>query len=331
MIVGGIAVDYDSSFLWGGGEWTVVEGDEYETAFFDKKPKFLHYRPDILIMNNIELDHLDNFRDLSHLEEAFSELLGTMAPAATLIFGSESAAATGVAAKSACRSVGFGISGCEDLSASGVSYSRDGTRFDLVRRGENLGPFRLGLYGAHNLRNAVAALGACLEAGAPLETLRVALPEFSGVKRRQEVLMQKGGIVLVDDFAHHPTAIRETLEGLWQRFTPDRVIACFEPRSFTCQTNLHQAELPGAFARADLVLLGPLNAASKIPPEKRLNLAILKRDVELLGKRCETPGSPDEYIEIITSCAGPGDIIAFFSSGSFMGLPQKLSELLSGR
>jgi UDP-N-acetylmuramate: L-alanyl-gamma-D-glutamyl-meso-diaminopimelate ligase len=222
----------------------------------------------------------------------------------------------------------FGLSGAEDWTVTEVEWSPLATRFNLLRRGEDMGPFQSPLYGAHNLRDAVAALAACLGTGADIEDLRSALPGFGGVKRRQEVVFSGGGVVVVDDFAHHPTALRETIHGLRQRFAPARLVACFEPRSFTCQTRLHQDALPEAFEEADWILLGPVAYSSKISAEDRLDLGAVADRLALQGKQAQVVGEPEEILRRLRGALGPGDLVAFFSSGAFHGLPQRLARTL---
>lgn len=328
MIVGGVARDFDSSFLAGRGEWCVLEGDEYETAFFDKGPKFLHYRPDLLLLNNIEMDHLDNFPDLAHLETAFVRLFGAVPEGGLVVAGVESEPVRRLLPQAGRAVLTFGLSGEEDATARGFAFSRAGTSFRFFLKGEDLGPFMSPLHGHHNLRNCLGALAACLQAGAPLESLREALPSFGSVKRRQEVVWDGGGVVVVDDFAHHPTAVLETLKGLVQRFEPTRVIVCFEPRSYTCQTNLHQEALPPAFAPADLVLMGPLKAHPKIPPEHRLDLVRIKHALEKAGKKVMLPADAEEYLDLLQQEIRAGDLVAFFSSGNFSNLPERLGARL---
>jgi UDP-N-acetylmuramate: L-alanyl-gamma-D-glutamyl-meso-diaminopimelate ligase len=328
MIVGGVAKDFDSSFLWGGGRWTVIEGDEYETAFFDKGPKFLHYAPSLLILGNIEMDHLDNFKDLGALETAFVRLFGAVRENGVVMAGTESPSVAKLLPLCSTPVETFGLSGGEDWTVTEVEWSPLATRFRLLRRGEDLGSFQSPLYGAHNLRDAVAALAACLRTGANVEDLRRALPGFGGVKRRQEVVFSGGGVVVVDDFAHHPTALKETIRGLRQRFAPGRLVACFEPRSFTCQTRLHQEALPGAFAEADWILLGPVAYASRIAAADRLDLGAVVDRLVSQGNRAQMVGGPEEIIRLLSCALCPGDLVAFFSSGAFHGLPQRLAAWL---
>jgi len=325
MLVGGIARDFDSSFLWGGGQTTVVEGDEYETAFFDKGPKFLHYRPDILILNNIELDHLDNFDSLESLEAAFERLCGIVRDGGVVLCGIESEPVAGMVPRIGAETLPYGLRGSEALTASDVRYENSGTHFRLLLDGRDMGPFRSPLYGAHNLRNTLAALGACRRAGAAWNDLRKALPAFRGVKRRQELLADGSGVTVVDDFAHHPTALRETLAALIQRFEPKRAVACFEPRSFTCQTDEHQEALPGAFEAADVVLIGPLKPHPKIPEHRRLDLSRVAARIEAAGKTAAVMEDREAYLAWFDRNLLEGDLVAFFSSGAFLGLPHALA------
>lgn len=331
MIVGGIAKDFDASFLWGGGEWTVLEGDEYETAFFDKGPKFLHYAPDLLVLNNVELDHLDNFRDMAALEHAFVRLFGFVREGGAVLAGTECPVVRKLAGSAGRRAVSFGLAGSEDWYASDATFASEGTRFRLYRRGRNLGVFESRLYGAHNLRNVLAALAACQETGVDVEALREALPRFSGVRRRQEVVLDERGWTVVDDFAHHPTAIRETLKALKQRFPGRRLVACFEPRSFTCQTKLHEVAYRQAFHLADVVLLAEVRHAAKIPEAERLDLGNVRNNLEGLGKHAEVLAAPEGFADWFSRNLRPGDLTAFFSSGSFHDLPARLAGILRDR
>lgn len=330
-LVGGIVKGWESSFRWAGGEWTVVEGDEYETAFFDKGPKFLHYEPSLLVLTNIEMDHLDNFRDLAGLETAFVRLFGVVREDGLVLAGNESPSVARLLPQAGRKVQTFGLSGGQDWSATEVAYGEEGTRFQLLHRGRRVGSFRSPLFGPHNLRNAVAALAAALEAGAEAARLAEGLRGFPGVRRRQEVLYAGDRWVVVDDFAHHPTALRETLKALRQRFPGRPLTAFFEPRSYTCQTNLHQEALPEALAGADEVILGPLPEGSRIAPEGRLDLRRVAGDLAALGRKARWIRSYEEGGDILRSGALAGGVVAFFSSGAFGGLPALAAAELGRR
>jgi UDP-N-acetylmuramate: L-alanyl-gamma-D-glutamyl-meso-diaminopimelate ligase len=328
MILGGISKNYMSSYLWGGGDWTIVEGDEYETSFFDKGPKFLHYDPKVLLLNNIEMDHLDNFKNEEDLISAFEKLLSVMRNDSRICAGIESPAVAPLLSRSGRNYESFGISGAETWSASNIRYRREGTFFRLKYKGKDRGHFMSPIYGAHNLRNVVGAIAASSAAEIPLDSIREILPYFQSVKRRQEIVIQTNGVTVVDDFAHHPTAIYETIKGLRQRFNPTRVIACFEPRSYTCQTKLHEPRMPQAFLYANTVLLGPFPQGSKIPEENRLNLENIAEALRALGKEVLICKGESDYIDFLKANVKDGDLVGFFSSGSFFDLPAKLAEII---
>ena len=329
VLVGGIVKNWDASFRWGGGDWTVLEGDEYETAFFDKGPKFLHYEPSLLILNNIEMDHLDNFADLEALEGAFVRLFGVVKEDGLVLAGVESPSVSRLLPFLGRSKATFGIGGGEDWSVSEVVYEEAGTRFRLLHKRNGVGEFRSPLYGAHNLRNTVAALAACLEAGAETAALQAALAAFPGVRRRQEILHLGPRWVVVDDFAHHPTAILETLKSLRQRFPGRPITACYEPRSFTCQTSLHQETLPAALAMADRCFIGPVKVSSKIPEGRRLDVAAVARALEASGKEAGVLATLGAYEEaFLDGDLPPRGLVAFFSSGAFGGIPARLARRL---
>jgi len=329
MILGGISKNYMTSYLWGGGDWTVIEGDEYETAFFDKGPKFLHYDPKILLLNNIEMDHLDNFRNESELIAAFRRLLGVMRRDSVICGGTESMPVADLLFESDMDHESFGISGSENWSASNIRYRREGTFFRLIHKGKDAGHFLSPMYGAHNLRNVVGAIAASSAAEIPIDTIREILPYFQGVKRRQEIVIQKNGITVADDFAHHPTAIYETIKALRQRFNPTRVIACWEPRSYTCQTKLHESRMPQAFLYANTVLLGPFPQGSKIPDEERMNLGHVAEALRALGKEALVCESETDHLDYLKRTMKEGDLVAFFSSGNFYDLPAKVAGMIA--
>ena len=328
MILGGISKNYMTSYLWGGGDWTIIEGDEYETAFFDKGPKFLHYDPRILLLNNIEMDHLDNFKNEKELITAFAKLLAVMGKESVICAGAESAPVADLMNETDLPHESFGISGSENWSASNIRYRREGTFFRLIHKGRDAGHFLSPMYGAHNLRNVIGAIAAASAADIPIDSLREILPYFQGVKRRQEIVIQKNGITVADDFAHHPTAIYETIKALRQRFNPTRFIACWEPRSYTCQTKLHEARMPQAFLYANTVLLGPFPQGSKLPDEEKMNLGHVAEALRALGKEALVCASETDHLDYLKKTMREGDLVSFFSSGNFYDLPAKTAGMI---
>jgi UDP-N-acetylmuramate: L-alanyl-gamma-D-glutamyl-meso-diaminopimelate ligase len=326
MILGGISKDYNSSSIWEDGEFTVVEGDEYETAFFDKEPKFYHYDPHFLIINNIEMDHLDNFKNEEEIYNAFKKLVNLLRKDGMIFGGTESPLVAKLLYAQQRNYESFGITGGQCWTTSNILYAKEGTYFTLLYKGREVGKFLSPLYGPHNLRNSVVALALSAQIGISFHLLREILPEFKGVKRRQEVVKEDNGIIVIDDFGHHPTAIFETIKSLRFRFNPDRVIVCWEPRSYTSQTKLNESKMPNAFLYANTVLMGPRPKNPKIPEEMRLSLENISQALNSLGKEtfiCETE---EKYFKTINSIKRKGDLIIFFSSGNFFDLPRKVAE-----
>lgn len=328
MILGGISKNYETSSLWENGEWSIVEGDEYETSFFDKNPKFYHYDPHFLIINNIELDHLDNFKNEEELYNAFENLLALLRKKGMVFGGTESPLVAKLLYSSNVKYESFGISGAQTFTALNIGYSKEGTSFKLLYKGRELGKFLSPLYGPHNLRNCLAALSVATTIGIPVKTLSEILVHFKGVKRRQEVVACKDNITVIDDFGHHPTAIFETLKSLRFRYNPDRVIACWEPKSFTSQTKVNETKMPNALLYANVVLMGPTPTNPKIPVENRLNLKNVKEALTALGKEVYICESEEEYKKNITNTLKKGDLLIFFSSSNFFDLPKKIGEMI---
>ncbi len=247
FLIGGLPVDFGRSFRLGGGPHFVAEGDEYDSAFFDKRPKFVHYLPDVAVIGNVEYDHADIYPDLAAVQTAFVRLLNVIPRRGLLVAGGESPPLREILSRAPCRVETFGIHGDADWRAVNVRPGPDAWRFSLEVRGRDRGEFALGLAGEHNVRNALAALAVAAEVGVPPEAARAALAGFRGVKRRLEVRGRARGVTVYDDFAHHPTAVRETLKAL--RATAGgggRLVAVFEPRSYTSRTGVFQED----FARA---------------------------------------------------------------------------------
>lgn len=329
VLVGGIVNKWESSFRWNGGEWTVLEGDEYETSFFDKAPKFLHYDPSLLLLNNLEMDHRDNFASIGELEAAFERLLGKVRAGGKVIAGSESPSIAKVLKAAGVDAESFGTTGDEDWTASSVEYLDPMTRLVVTHGSERVGIFESPLCGPHNARNVVGAIAACTTAGAPVEKMRKALKKFPGVKRRQQEVWSGGGLTVIDDFAHHPTAVELTIKGLKQCYPGRKIVACFEPRSYTCQTRIHQKTLVPALSLADEVYVGPFNPYAKISPAERLDPAKLIEDIRKRGVDARIIREPEEYIELFGNRPNEPTLAVFFSSGPFFNLPAKLAKMAS--
>ncbi|MEW5976699.1 MAG: UDP-N-acetylmuramate:L-alanyl-gamma-D-glutamyl-meso-diaminopimelate ligase [Acidobacteriota bacterium] len=330
FLVGGIAENFGSSFRLGKGDWFVIEGDEYDTAFFDKGPKFLHYLPEQVVFNNCEFDHADIYPDFEAVQLSFRRLINIIPSQGRLYAGWDDPAVRSLSAAAWCPVESFGLNQGAAWSARSVAYGPDATTFELVRDGASLGTVTLPLAGAFNVRNALAALVCASSLGAALEPLCRALARFRNVKRRLEVRGEAKGVTVFDDFAHHPTAIRETLAAMKARYPQQRIWAIFEPRSATSRRNVFQKEFSQAFEAADRVVLAALYAPEKLPPAERLNVPVLVEELRRQGIPAEYGGSSDEIVAMVAPRLEAGDKVVIMSNGSFDGLHDKLLRALRG-
>ena len=303
----------------------VIEGDEYDAVYWDKKPKFLDYivgDDPIVVVTSIEHDHIDIYPTEEAYDAAFANLFMTL-PAGGLAIVDGGTRALELARKHArARVVSYGLDPAFEWSGA---IAGDGA-FDLFAGGSSCGRFTLALPGEHNVRNALAAIAVCAEGlGVAPTAARASLATFEGVKRRQELLGKPGGVSVYDDFAHHPTAVDETLRALRRRHPGARITAIFEPRSATACRNLHQAAYVGAFSAADHVVLAPLGRTN-VPDGERLDVARLARE---LGAKAVACASIDAIVPDVIAHAHTGDVVAVLSNGAFGGLHQKLIEALS--
>lgn len=317
----------------------VLEGDEYDTAFFEKTPKFLHYGAEVAIITSIEHDHIDIYPTLDHYLDAFRRFIAALPESGLLVAnGSDPEVVRLVTEHARCTVSWFALG--DEPTCAGVAphwqaapaqFERDATTFDLFAGGVLAGRYVVPLAGRHNLKNAVAAVAAVAQGyGARLHELGAALARFAGVKRRQDLLGEPGGVLVYDDFAHHPTAVRETLLALKQRHPSGRLFAVFEPRSATACRNLHQQEYRTSFDSADEILLAPLGRTG-LPAHERLDLDQLAQDLTVRGKTARTYASVDAILARLEGEAAAGDVIALLSNGAFGGIHRRLLDLLGSR
>lgn len=308
----------------------VTEGDEYDSAFFDKRSKFLLYRPDIAIINNVEFDHADIFDSLDDIKKSFRLLVNLVPSSGLLVVNADDPVAMEVAAKAFCRVETFGLNGNAEWTAADITSDANNTSFTVVRNGEAIGRVRVPLFGDYNVMNALAATAAAIRAGVSFESVTRGLGTFKRPKRRMEVVGEfAGGVTLIEDFAHHPTAIRLTLGAIAERYPDRRVVACFEPRSNTTSRNIFQRELAQCFSDAAVVVLGKVNRPERYAPEERLDAARLCRELEASGKRVFAAGSEDypaDIVRFIEAKRQAGDVVVLLSNGSFSGLKELLAE-----
>ncbi len=329
MLVGGVTADFGSGFRLGSQDWFVVEGDEYDSAYFEKVPKFLSYAPRAGAITSVEYDHIDiypSFDDYKNAFRTFAELVPPPGPLA--VYGGDPVAVE-MAGHSRAEVVLYGVEG--DPLPDEVQWLAtpiSGDRFQLTIDGEARGSLDAPLSGRHNLRNILAALVLCHRAaGVALEDLARVLPKFQGVRRRQEVLGKPGGITVYDDFAHHPTAVRETLDALAALHPAGRLIAAFEPRSATACRKLHQEQYAGAFGSAGRVVIAP--PGRDLPADESLDTRLLASQLCEKGISATAPKTLEEVLLEIFEWARPGDGVVTLSNGAFGGLPKRLLETLA--
>jgi UDP-N-acetylmuramate: L-alanyl-gamma-D-glutamyl-meso-diaminopimelate ligase len=327
FLVGGVTQNYHSNFRVGAGGFFVVEGDEYDTAYFDKGPKFLHYRPRTAVFTSMEMDHADIYRDLAHYRSAF-ERFAALLPAdgfCAVCAGYPDAVAVARAGRATVETYGRAQA---DWQADEVVHRDDGAWFDLVHRGRKLLRVRLAVGGPHNVENALGAVAACHALGVGLPELAQGLSTFQGVKRRQELRGEPRGVLLVDDFAHHYPAVRETIAAVRARFPGRPVWAVFEPRSNTSRRNLHAAEYARAFAGAARAIISVPLPTDKVPANEQLDVRRLASEVTANGVPATALESVDEIVELVQREAKAGDLVLVMSNGSFGGIVDKLARAL---
>jgi UDP-N-acetylmuramate: L-alanyl-gamma-D-glutamyl-meso-diaminopimelate ligase len=333
FLVGGVPADFGRSYRLGGGRHFVVEGDEYDCAFFDKRPKFVHYQPDVAVIGNIEYDHADIYPDLPSVQKAFVHLLNLVPRRGLVVAGLETPALREILPRAHSPVETFGLGVEADWRGVDVRPGVDGWRFRLLRKGRDDGEFRLQMHGEHNLRNALAALAVANAAGVPPERARDALGSFAGVKRRLEVRGEARGVVVYDDFAHHPTAVRETLRALRALAGHDqptgRVIAVFEPRSYTSRTRVFQEEFARSFQAADSVIVASAYLPAKVPENERISEGELVRAIAELGRQARYVPTVDEIVAQLARELREGDRVVILSNGGFGGIHDKLLRALA--
>lgn len=311
----------------------VIEGDEYDSAFFDKRSKFIHYAPDILVMNNLEFDHADIFRDLEDVKRTFRHLLRIVPDNGFVLVNGEDPNIADLLPISWTRVLRVGTGADNDLRLTHFDESREGVRFALNWQGQRWAEVQMRLGGAYNARNAAMAalaVGLALNPEDPTQISLEALAHFQGVKRRQEVLHEKDDLVVIEDFGHHPTAIRDTLCSLRLRHPGYTITACFEPRSNTARTRIFQREFTQALSEADGVFIAPIHRTASLSPAQRLDVVQMARDLVDAGlKACASESSAQllaAAVEAYQQAKGRKQLFCFFSNGSFDGIMRAFVE-----
>ena len=329
FMVGGIPRNFDAGYRLGGGEAFVIEGDEYDSAFFDKTAKFLKYLPSVAVVNNLEFDHADIYRDLAELRVAFERFVRLVPGNGRLILGADDPEASRLGLNARCPVETFGLDESADWRATNLETSAGRTSFDLVQSGSLVTRVELPLLGAFNVRNALATIAAGSAMGVdPAGTAR-ALAGFAGVRRRLEVRGVVRGVTVYDDFAHHPSAVRAALAGVRAAAETGRIWALFEPRSATACRRVFQEPFADALGQADEVIIGAVFRAS-IPDDERLSETQLAADLVAGGTRARHLSDVSETVSVVAAEARPGDHIVVMSNGAFGGIHQRLLDRLAG-
>jgi len=327
FLVGGEMRNLRRGYRLGKGPHFVLEGDEYNAAFFDRGPKFLHYQPWHLFVGNIEYDHADLFPDLAAVVEAFRKVVALVPPEGIVVINGDDPRVVEVAGQARARVARVSLSDpTADFAAADVAFSPEGTQFLLVEAGQPVERLFSPLYGLHNVANALGAIALVRGLGlSPAEIAR-SLLRFQGVKRRLEVAGEKNNILIVDDFAHHPTAVAGTLSAARMRWPGRRLWALFEPRSNTAGRKLFQDEYARAFAGADALVIAPIFHARRLTAETTLDRDALVAGFREAGKPAFAPAATEEIPEILRRHARAGDVLILMSSGAFGGLPESLAK-----
>jgi UDP-N-acetylmuramate: L-alanyl-gamma-D-glutamyl-meso-diaminopimelate ligase len=332
FLVGGVAENFGKSYGLGGGEEFILEGDEYETAFWDRGPKFFHYHPDDLIITSLEYDHADIYRDFETYELAFRRLVNLVPRRGRVVIWGDTEqsgpALRRAAEKAFCPVETYGFSIGNDWVASELTVEGGGMRFRVTHIGKPFGEFVLAASGRHNVLNAMAAMVVAHGRGIGASDLAKALATFHSVKRRMDVKGEVGGILVVDDFAHHPTAVTATIEAARARWPGRRLWAILEPRSNSMRRRVFQESLPRALALADRVVLGGVFRAQQLGDENRLDPESVAESVRALGKNAQVLASSDAISDHLVRESKPGDLLLIMSNGSFDGLCEKLIKKL---
>lgn len=330
FMIGGIVEGFGRNFNLGRGGYFVVEGDEYDTAFFDKGSKFLHYRPDYAIVTSIEFDHADIFRDLEMIKDAFARFV-RLVPAKGAIFAClDDPVVREVCRQAACQVVGYGTA--PDCAWRVDTYTSRGlaSEFEVYRRGSLYGRFRLPMPGMHNVLNAIAVIALLDHLGFQPEPVRAGLASFQGIKRRQQIRGEINSITVVDDFAHHPTAVRETIAALKSAWPERRLLVVFEPRTNSSRRSVFQQEYAGAFPCGEIIVVRQHVPLDDVPLDQQFSASRLVDDLRAGGREAYCFDRTEEILDFLVGHAVPGDVIAILSNGGFDNIHERLLARLAG-
>jgi UDP-N-acetylmuramate: L-alanyl-gamma-D-glutamyl-meso-diaminopimelate ligase len=325
-LIGGIPNNFSQGARFTDSEWFIIEGDEYDTAFFDKRSKFIHYQPEIAIVNNLEFDHADIFENLEAVKKTFSHFIRLVPRNGLLLGNGDDANLKPLLNVTHCPVKRFGLGVENAVRGFNLRFGPTATEFEIPSF-----KFHLNLVGELNVRNALAVIAVAKHCGLSNKQIQSAFDTFKGIKRRMEIKGIAGGITVIDDFGHHPTAIRETLRALRIRSAKEKIWAVFEPRSNTTRRNVFQNELAASFADADAVVVSEVARLEQLAVEERLNPEKLMHDLKTAGKNAAYLPDADSIVSYLAKNAQGGDVICVFSNGGFDGIHGKLLAWLGRR
>jgi UDP-N-acetylmuramate: L-alanyl-gamma-D-glutamyl-meso-diaminopimelate ligase len=331
FLIGGVAENFGTSFHLREGRPFILEGDEYDTAFFDKGPKFMHYFPDALILTHVEFDHADIYKDLDAVKTAFKRLVNLVPQRGRIVAFDGAPNVDECISRAFCSVERYGFKADSTWRLDGPTHEGSQTTWRVLRSGDLWAEFTLNMAGAHNALNATAAAALAAGQGLPLDAIAEALATFKSVKRRLEVRDVIDGITIIDDFAHHPTAIRETLRALRSSYPNARLWAVLEPRSNTLRRNVFEQELVDSLALADRVVMAGVFKMESIPEHERLHPDAVVKALAARGHHAELLKDADAIVDGIAPELAPGDVVAILSNGGFDGIYTKLPQRLHSR
>ena len=331
FLVGGVTLNYAGNFRNGNGNYVVVEGDEYDTAYFDKGPKFLHYRARTAMLTSVEFDHADIYRDMAHYESAYDKFAASLPADGFLAVAASYPNAVAIARRSSKAYVAtYAAHGDADYTTQNLRFGPEGARFTIVEPRGAAGEFLLPMSGHHNVENAMGVYAIARQLGLTADQIREGFASFTGVKRRQEIRGEPGGVLVIDDFAHHPTAVRETITAIRLRYPDRRLWAIFEPRSNTSRRNIHQTEYTHAFEGAALATIRVPEPHDKVPISEQLDIGAVVQALNAQGITADASPDVDVLVKRVLEGARAGDVLLVMSNGAFGGfIPSLLTGLQS--
>ncbi len=330
FMIGGIVQAFGRNYNVSTGTYFVVEGDEYDTAFFDKGPKFLHYQPQVAILTSIEFDHADIYADLEAVIESFRKLVAIMPPDGLLVAFLDDPVVREVVKDASCRVAGYGLAGNLNWSISKLDVTPGGTHFTVLKDGKEYDTFTSVMPGRHNALNSLAVIAVLDHLGIDRELIKRGLKEFKGVKRRQEVRGVVRGITVIDDFAHHPTSVSETLSALKDAYRGQRLIAVFDPRTNTSRRKVFQEAYVSTFDKADCVIVKKPEPLKNIPVENQFSSEKLAKDLQQRKLDAHYFPATDEILAFLDGYVKEGDVVAFLSNGGFDDIHARFMKKLQG-